>query len=369
MKMKRRGIFGLIILGVLAALVVGTLLYVTQDKTRTEDIRREQKACEAGRVVSAVISLVEHPSAGRVILLGERAADYREPFAHAGLEVAEGRMSPKSGDIVFFAGDRDARPFGRKTVEGVLYVRCVDARDLLASSFRQILEGHPGDARHLWMPGANDWILTGRLGKSPLKLGDMMDAFAREGLFEDLARAECDSITDLLANYVGTVEEVLPAFNGTDARVRADNFVMREVPPFDWFDASDVESDIRDMVLADIRTAQIVRRVVLEGNLAADEGKENEAIAAWARAALRNPQDTMLVERISHLRVNAQTFERVANFSMAARCYETIGRIFPNDPAPILRFAKCMESLGRKDLAKTAQARAKQLLSARRTHK
>jgi len=48
---------------------------------------------------------------------------------------------------------------------------------------------------------------------------------------------------------------------------------------------------------------------------------------------------------------------------------ETIARIYPNDPAPLLKFAKCVESMGDRKLAKTACERAKLLLSAQKRRK
>lgn len=371
MKKAKRSRVGLIFLAVIAALVAVTLAYFGGcGRAKKPVVPDESKTCEAVRIVSAVIALVEHPAATRVVLLGDRAEDYRPVFADAGLSVVEGADDLGVDDIVFVAGKEKELPFGRRPPSaGTLYVRCIDARDLLASRFRTLIEAHPGDEKHLWMPGVCDWVLVGRTGNRAQELSAMMDVFSREELFADLARAECDSLTGLFANWVGTAADVMPAFTDRDAAVRADNFVTREVPSFGWIDAADVDADIREAVLADIRTAQVVRRVVLEGNLQADEGRQDEAIAAWARAALRNPQDTMLVERITHLRVNAQTFEKVANFPLAARCYETIARIYPNDPAPVLKFAKCVESMGDKKLAKAAYERAKLLQSARKRRK
>ncbi len=377
MKKTKRSRVGLAFLAVIAALVAAALFYFNGcGRAKKPSVQDEVKTCEAVRIVSAVIALVEHPTAARVVLIGDRAEDYRPFFADAGLSVAEGATVVETDDIVFFAGKAKVKVKGKELsferpspTGGPLYVRCIDARNLPADCFKEMIESHPGDEKHLWMPGVSDWVLVGRKGGLRQELAAMMDVFSREDLFGDLARAECDSLAGLFANYVGTDADVMPAFNEKNAAVRADNFVTREVPSFDWIDAADVDADIRDAVLADIRTAQVVRRVVLEGNLQADEGRQDEAIAAWARAALRNPQDTMLVERITHLRVNAQTFEKVANFPMAARCYETIARIFPNDPAPLLKFAKCVESMGDKKLAKTAYERAKLLLSAQKRRK
>ena len=326
------------------------------------------KACRAVRIVTSVIAQIEKSDATRIILCGgERVGDYAEFLAHAGLPVVTNEMKVTARDIVFAASAADlARFMGKaKVMDGALYVACVDARGMLASRFKEEIVGHPGAVKHVWMPGAADWVLTGVEGDEKFSLAEMMDVFSREGLMEDLVAAECDGLADVFASYVGTAEDILPAFeNVKDAIVRADNFVTREVPSFDWLSVVGVEEDIRREVMAQIRTAQVVRRVMLEGMYAADRGKEEEAVAAFARVALRNPRDTMLVERMTHLRVNAQTFEKVGNDTLAAHCYETIARIYPNDPAPLEAFARCVERLGKKELAVQAHVRARALTKA-----
>ncbi len=334
-------------------------------KSAAEDV---PKACRAVRIVTSVIAQLEKPDATRIILCGgERMGDYAEFLAHSGLMVVTNEMSVTARDIVFAASAADLKRFvgAAKVVEGALYVACVDARELLASRFKEEIVGHPGVVKHVWMPGALDWVVTGVAGEVKFSLAEMMDAFSREGLMEDLVAAECDGLADVFASYVGKAEDILPAFeNVKDAIVRADNFVTREIPSFDWLSAAGVEEDIRREVMGQIRTAQVVRRVMLEGMYAADSGKEEEALNAFARVALRNPRDTMLVERMTHLRVNAQTFEKVGNDTLAAHCYETIARIYPNDPAPVQAFARCVERLGKKELAAQAHKRALMLTRA-----
>ncbi len=328
-------------------------------KSAAQDV---PKACRAVRIVTSVIAQIEKPDATRIIVCGgERMGDYAEFLAHSGLMVVTNEMSVTARDIVFAASAADLKRFVEKAkvVDGALYVACVDARELLASRFKEEIVGHPGVVKHVWMPGALDWVVTGVAGEVKFSLAEMMDAFSREGLMEDLVAAECDGLADVFASYVGKAEDILPAFeNVKDAIVRADNFVTREIPSFDWLSAAGVEEDIRREVMGQIRTAQVVRRVMLEGMYAADSGKEEEALNAFARVALRNPRDTMLVERMTHLRVNAQTFEKVGNDTLAAHCYETIARIYPNDPAPVQAFARCVERLGKKELAAQAHKRA-----------
>ena len=81
----------------------------------------------------------------------------------------------------------------------------------------------------------------------------------------------------------------------------------------------------------------------------------------WARAAIRNPGDTMLVERLERLLVNAQAFDRLGKPAMAARCYETMAQIRPNDPAPVRGYGECLRKLGQEETAKLAFERADML--------
>ena len=362
-------ICGVVFLVLAAALFVAVVMLSREPMAIGKSVAKEvPKACRAVRIVTSVIAQIEKSDATRIILCGgERVGDYAEFLAHTGLPVVTNEMNVTARDIVFAASAADlARFVGKaKVVDGALYVACVDARGMLASRFKEEIVGHPGVVKHVWMPGAADWVLTGVAGDEKFSLAEMMDVFSREGLMEDLAAAECDGLADVFASYVGTAEDILPAFeNVKDAIVRSDNFVTREVPSFDWLSVAGVEEDIRREVMAQIRTAQVVRRVMLEGMYAADSGKEEEAVAAFARVALRNPRDTMLVERMTHLRVNAQTFEKVGNDTLAAHCYETIARIYPNDPAPLEAFARCVERLGKKELAVQAHVRARALTKA-----
>ena len=350
-----------------AAVFVGVVILSREPMPIDKPSLEVPKACRAVRIVSALIAQIEKPDAKRIVLIGkENLADYAPYFEHAGLPLATNETALTSTDIVFLTSP-NAKDKCLSIVPGALYVMSINARNLLASDFKKILLQNQSKSNHLWMPGSADWILTSTTETNSISLEGMMDAFSREGVIDDLCIAQCDGLADVFASYVGTLEDILPAFaSGQDALVRPDNFVTREIPSINWLDASMIEEDIRKTILADIRSAQVVRRVMLEGMSAAEAGQEDAAVAAFARVALRNPRDTMLVERVTHLRVNAQTFEKVGNDTLAAHCYETIAQIYPNDPAPVQAFERCVERLGKKDLARAAHERARKLTRALR---
>ena len=86
-----------------------------------------------------------------------------------------------------------------------------------------------------------------------------------------------------------------------------------------------------------------------------------KAVECWTRAAKRNPNDPMLVERLERLSKNAEVFYRLGKFNQALKCYETLVVVRPNDPAAVSNFGICLQRLGREELANKVLSRAKQL--------
>ena len=327
---------------------------------------RTSKAFRCVRTVGAYAALIENPTAARVLLLGDLAGDYREFFEHAGLLC---ETLPKGEfDIVFAAGEwtpRQAKSARKALAKDGTWAECIDARELMASAFKARLESLPDECVHVWMPGEKDWVVTARRADARPRLDDMMELFAREGAFKDLADAQCDSLPVAFASYAGTREGIMPAFNGEDAQVEPENFVTRDVAPIDWIAPGTVDADIRDAALKEMRSMQIVRRIVLVGDMQAGRHDEEKSVEVWARAALRNPGDTILVERLERLSVNAQTFLKLGKAAMAAKCYDTMAQVCPNDPLPVYNYGICMRQLGENELADLAFKRADELAKSR----
>ena len=319
------------------------------------------------KTVLAFSAIAEKPDATKVLLLGSFAGGYRDLFKRAGLECFT--TPGVEVDMVFAAGERplkqDKAARNSLTKNGV-WAECIDAREMTHADFKKKLSSVPGSCVHLWMPGELDWIVIGRAKESAPKLDDMMEVFSREDSFADLVPAKCDSLPILFASYVGVKEDVMPAFTrqNMQSTVRPEYFVQREIPKLDWMATDDVDADIRDNALREMRSMQVVRRMLLMGMIQAENGDEDAAIEAWARVALRSPCDTMLVERLDRLSVNAQVFLKLGKTAMAAKCYDTMAHITPNDPMPVYNYGLCMRQMGEGEIAELAFKRAEELSGA-----
>ena len=237
--------------------------------------------------------------------------------------------------------------------------RIFDVRGKTADDFRRALEKLPGHSRHVWMPGADRWFIVGHLTTNMVPLAKAMEDFAAL----ETARY---SLTELFASYVGTVEEVMPAFS-SDLRgeLLPEWFVAKEIPEVEWLDATGIDPDIRGRVHGEMRSMQIVRRELLKGNMEARKAKgpkdEQKACEIWARCALRNPNDPMLLERLERLDRNARGFLAVGKLLQAMKCFETMILIQPKNAAAVHNFGMCLKKLGKTEMAEEVLRRAETL--------
>ena len=233
----------------------------------------------------------------------------------------------------------------------------LDVQGLTARDFRRELECFPGREVHLWMPGRRRWLLVGRASTNKVSLAAAMDALALD--------EGCASLPELFANYAGRREDIMPAFK-SDLRgeVVPEWFVTKDIPNVDWLDDDGVDPDILRAARAEMRSMQVVRRVVLEGDMLAAEAKdkagEEKAAAAWARAALRNPRDLFIRERLDRLARNAKGFLEVGKVLPAMKCYETMVLIKP-DSGNVRSFGQCLRKIGKVDMAEKVMQRADEL--------
>ena len=236
----------------------------------------------------------------------------------------------------------------------VLHVDGMSARE-----FKTKLEEFPCRRVHVWMPGEKVWMLTGTSWARKISLAKVMDRFA--------ADTNCTmSVAEVFASYAGTREDILPAFRRKlKGEVVPEWFVTEEIPKIDWLDISGIDEDILKATLADIRSAQVMRRELLRGNMlaakATDKKGEEEATDVWAKVAIRSPNDPMLLERIDRLNNNAKGFLEVGKVLQAMKCYETVVLIRPNDPVAVHNFGMCLKKIGKLDLAEKVLERAKKL--------
>ena len=237
--------------------------------------------------------------------------------------------------------------------------KVLDVGGMSAADFRRELEAFPGTDVHVWMPGERDWLLIGNLSTNPVPLAKAMEEFA--------ADPKCvTSVAEVFASYAGTREEVLPAFTSKlKGEVVPEWFVTKKIPTLAWLDTTDIDEDILKPTLQEIRSMQVVRRVILEGNMAAakatDKKGEELATDQWAKAYLRNPNDPLLNERRERLRQNAKGFIALNKVVQAMKCYETLVLINPKDIPAVYGFGKCLENMGRADVARDVLKRAEDL--------
>ena len=239
--------------------------------------------------------------------------------------------------------------------------KILDVTGMSARDFKRELVSFPGETVHVWMPGEKHWLLIGCSRTNTVSLAKVMEEFA--------ADRKCTmSVAEVFAGYAGTRTDILPAFERRlKGEVVPEWFVTKDIPKLDWLDTSGVDEDILRPTLAEIRSVQVVRRLVLEGNMlaakATDKAGEERAAETWARAALRNPNDPMLRERIDRLNRNAKGFLEVGKVLQAMKCYETIVLVTPKDAAAVHNFGMCLKKIGKLDLAEKVLDRAEKLAS------
>jgi len=323
------------------------------------------------RTVGAYIAMMEKPDAVRVFLADEEAERYRGVFAQTGLKcyVATNEVSGRSRyDIVLACGRRgadDLSALAAKTAERGVLAWALDVHDMTVADFKAAFEDFPCGDAHLWMPGERDWLLTGRAVPRKMKMSAVLGFFARWSVVsKDAEEAGCGSVQEMFANYVGTKEDVSPVFSQGNLSVpaRPEFFVQKETPDIGWIVPDDMDADIVESTAKAIRDMQDVRRSIISAAVAS-RGREglDEAVRAWADAMRRNPHDTMLLDRLYLMAVNAKAFMEVGNIAGAAQCYETMVAIRPTDIRVVEEYARCLQMLGRRALADKVMEKVKEM--------
>ena len=323
------------------------------------------------RAAAAYVTLVEKPDAARVLLLGDEAKSLTNLFSRAGVEAFVTKAGGRFDALVIACGEMTrescAKACSLVKDDGVV-TWIMDVEGVSMDRFGEMLESFDLAETHLWMPGAGRWLLTGRKAARPVKLSAQLELFARDGIQDDLVAAKCANLADVFASYVGTRADVLPAFEGAkgDAPVRPAYFLSKKVGPVGWIQTdADVDADIRNAILDEIHARQVVRRLVVEGDLLSDQATdkkgEEAATERWAKACLRNPNDLLLLERLDRLDRNARGFLEVGKVLLAMKCYETMVIVRPNDAAAVHNFGQCLKKIGKVDLAEKILERARML--------
>jgi len=326
---------------------------------------------EPVRIVTAYLAAMAKPESRQVRLVGEEAKRLAPYLVNAG--IGEGTESNRCDLIVISGSEIDEETFGRLvdglTEDGVL-AWTMDMKDVTARRFRERLEMFTLKDVRLWMPGERRWLLTGRKKSGKSRLSGMLELFSLESSFEDLAKAGCGTVSEMFACYVGSREDLMPAFAEGDqtAIVKPEFYLTREIPSLDWIEAGNVDDDMAKSVLAEIRSMQVVRRLAVEGNMlslvAKDKKGEEAAAEKWHQAMLRNPHELLVMERLDRLARNARGFLALGKVLQAMKCYETMVLIHPT-ASSVHNFGMCLKKIGKLDMAEQVLKRAKELEQAK----
>lgn len=242
-------------------------------------------------------------------------------------------------------------------------IRVFDVKEMTADALEAKLKTfkYPAET-HLWMAGARTWLVAEHATTNAISLAEAMD------------RAEYDdeddepiSIPQAFGAYVGTLEEIMPAFETKlEGNVVPEWFVTKKLPDIKWLEVDHgIEKELLMPILELIGKAQVARRLVLEGNMLASaatkKGAESAATDKWAEAFKLNPRDSILLERCYNLRRNGDGFMAVKQPLRALKCYETLVLIDPENPESMEMFGKCCLEIGRLDVGEKAIDRAEEL--------
>lgn len=345
-------------------LLLVVLVGCKKDSPSEEVVIRDSYVYPQLYTIASHIAITEKPDMRRVLLIGEEALETSKLFVNAGVKSETSIHGKYDAVFVSCAGmskESCSRMFSLLTENGIA-IWLMDVSQLKMGEFKGMLDSFDCAEMHLWMPGETRWIVVGRKGNMKIKLSAMMEAFTREAAFEDLAKASLHKLPEIFASYVGTRGDILPAFEGADLKslVKPEFFLLREITKLGWI-AEDVDGDILKLTLDEIRSMQVVRRLIVEGSISVQNDNEEEAIDKFARAALRNPNDPLLLARIDRLNRNAEGFLKVGRVLQAMKCYENILGIYPKDVMALTNIGMCFKTIGKMDLAEKAFERANEL--------
>ena len=302
-------------------------------------------------VAETYIPLVENPTASRVLLVGG-AEVLRGYFERAGLKCENDGRGPF--DIICVRGRPPCGDWNRcrrRLAKGGVVAWAMDVKGLSAADFKKGLESFSFVTANLWMPGLEEWLLVGRVDERRITVDSALDLFVRETAFDDLTASGCETLPEVLASYVGTREQVLPAFEKGDltAVIRPEHVLGETVPSIGWMERGDVDLDIYAEIEAKWRQYQLARGEIVAGGMLSEKGDVDGAIEKWRTARACNPHDPLLTERLDRLAVNARAFLNVGNVKLATTCCETAVLIDPQDAANVRRLGQCYLMAGRRE--------------------
>ena len=271
-------------------------------------------------------------------------------------------------DIVFVEKGNNALNLAEikeKVSDNGILVNVFSVAKTKSSDFKNLLQDFPGDDVRLWMFSKTEWMIVGMFGKSKVKMLDMLDFFSREGVISvDAENSGAGSIQDVFASYAAKREAVMPVFtlSTQDFNVAPQYFLSEKIPPFDWIDPDGVDADIVESISSLIYERQYWRRIIVKAEeVSLNKNTLDQAIEMWTEAMKENSSDTMLLDRLYRMAVNAKVFKDLGKFADAAYCYEMMLAIRPEDKRVGEEYVKLLQQLGKRDFAETIQKKLKSL--------
>ena len=320
------------------------------------------------RTAAVYAAAIQKPDAKRIFVAGDDGgyAGIFSAIMPGTVETNGLAVSSGGYDIVFSPEDSPEIAAGlpSKVAPGGIFAQVFNAYRLSALEFKRKLEEFPGDDVRLWMFSKTEWMLVGRFGRSKVRMSDMLEFLARDEVFSvEAERSGCGSIQDIAAGYAGRRDEIMPVFSQASANfeVVPQYFLKEEIPQFDWIDIGGVDADIVESVSKAMYDRQCWRRVIVKAEeVSRDKNKLDRSIEMWAEAMRNNPSDTMLLDRLYRMGVNAKVFKNLGKFADAANCYEMMLVIRPDDERVGEEYVKLLDQLGKGALAAEISARLKE---------
>ena len=350
------------------------------------------------RAQSALVALFETPSAASALVVGEERLRYAPVLKAAGLEVNDAPSVPAGAkaDIVFVAPPPDWID-GAGRVDGPLLDAAreaagrdgavalhLDARLLSVARAKYLIELFASRfaSTRVWAAGRLDWVLVGHRTTALVMADEVLELLERPNAFTAFLEAGIRSAADIFASYVGTSEVALaplaaidpsdaasalreaprlafePSAAGRLAPLRCDYLVTADPQPISWFVPGAIDSDVWQTLCERIETVRVARRRALAGFAAADAGKREEALDAWAEAAGANPRDPTIRALADSLDLEARRRLQIGDVNGALGAYESLVSIDSRNAAAIHNFGLCLRRAGQMELAAQVFARA-----------
>ena len=321
------------------------------------------------RTAAVFVSGIMKPEAKKAFVPEDAGGRFKSIFASLSMKVFSGDVNGDlKFDIVFLpqsVTDESAAEYAKRVSPKGVFARMIDVEGMSAFRLKHLVESFPYENLHLWMITRTDWMLVARASNGKLKLGEALGFFSRNGTTSiEVEEAGAGSVQGIFANYVGSRKEIEPAFQNGDLSVSVlpEHFVLKDAPSLEWLEPDGLDPDVVDSIAAAIRETMSVRRTIVSAEVRARaKGGSETALQMWAGAMRRNPNDTMLLDRLYRLAVNARAFKDLGRPADAAYCYETMIAINPADIRVIEEYAALLQQLGKRNLAAEVLRKVREL--------